>query len=383
MSRRSSSAKKLLIASVKIEADDLLNGLPFGIRAAELPPISSRLKKELVALEKITDGDQLDAKLLNENLELLLARRIGRGDKEAPFQLGQLQFENVMQKQYCSAWKNFQLAWRDHHDMRAKYQMGVMLYDELLDIDELREHKSPQAEACKLFEDIIQLPIGPAEPGGQRDLVYSAAYNLGRAYYQGFGYYPSTEKAIEYFKLAANDGDPKASILAQTALGYLYSGAEHRDLAQSFYWHSEACGNGSVESQAAIGVMYLYGLGVKQDWANALICLSEAASHGSLYGKATLAYFYYKRKMFTNAAVLANRIAFFDVKEEYCIDANCLKNFLERAKAMGCFIYARCLQQGLGVAKDEELARELFSKSVTYDAALAARYQRMVQHGDL
>ncbi|KAF5394171.1 hypothetical protein PHET_12108 [Paragonimus heterotremus] len=29
---------------------------------------------------------------------------------------------------------------------------------------------------------------------------------------------------------------------------------------------------------------------------------------------------------------------------------------------MGCFIYARCLQQGLGVAKDEELAKELFSK---------------------
>ncbi|KAA3672814.1 uncharacterized protein DEA37_0010348 [Paragonimus westermani] len=82
--------------------------------------------------------------------------------------------------------------------MRAKYQMGVMLYDELLDIDELRKHQSPKAEACKLFEDIIQLPIGPAEPDGQRDLVYSAAYNLGRAYYQGFGHYPSTEKAIKY-----------------------------------------------------------------------------------------------------------------------------------------------------------------------------------------
>ncbi|THD22035.1 LRP2-binding protein [Fasciola hepatica] len=185
-----------------------------------------------------------------------------------------------------------------------------------------------------------------------------------------------------YFLLAANDGDRNACIYAQTALGYLYSGPELRDLEKAFYWHTEACGNGSVESQCAIGVMYLYGLGVKQDWTNALICLSEAASRGSLYAKASLVYYYYKRKMFTNAAALANKIIYFEEDAE-CPSAEYLRNFQLRAKAMACFIYARCLHQGLGIKEDRERAMELYSKSIKFDAVLACRYQRMAQNDEL
>uniref|UniRef100_A0A5K4F830 Protein Wnt n=1 Tax=Schistosoma mansoni TaxID=6183 RepID=A0A5K4F830_SCHMA len=54
------------------------------------------------------------------------------------------------------------------------------------------------------------------------------------------------------FLFAANNGDSKACISAQTALGYLYSGPEICDLQKAFQWHSDACGNGSVESQGFI-----------------------------------------------------------------------------------------------------------------------------------
>ena len=52
--------------------------------------------------------------------------------------------------------------------------------------------------------------------------------------------------------MAANDGNPKASVKAQTTLGMFYSREESLNLKQAFFWHSEACGNGSLESQGII-----------------------------------------------------------------------------------------------------------------------------------
>ena len=52
-----------------------------------------------------------------------------------------------------------------------------------------------------------------------------------------------------FWLLSADDGNPRASIKAQTALGLYYTQEEQTDLKKSFFWHSEACGNGSLESQ--------------------------------------------------------------------------------------------------------------------------------------
>ena len=37
--------------------------------------------------------------------------------------------------------------------------------------------------------------------------------------------------------------------MAQTILGYFYSTSDYMDLDKAFHWHTEACQNGSVESQ--------------------------------------------------------------------------------------------------------------------------------------
>jgi TPR repeat protein len=52
-----------------------------------------------------------------------------------------------------------------------------------------------------------------------------------------------------WWLFAADDGNPRASVKAQTTLGFFYSREESRDLKKAFFWHSEACGNGSLESQ--------------------------------------------------------------------------------------------------------------------------------------
>ncbi len=60
------------------------------------------------------------------------------------------------------------------------------------------------------------------------------------------GYFCFTYK---YWTLAADDGNPKASVKAQSILGMVYSCKDFLDLKKAFFWHSEACGNGSLESQ--------------------------------------------------------------------------------------------------------------------------------------
>ena len=54
---------------------------------------------------------------------------------------------------------------------------------------------------------------------------------------------------FRYWLLAADDGNPLASVKAQTMLGMYYCRTESRNLKKAFFWHSEACGNGSLESQ--------------------------------------------------------------------------------------------------------------------------------------
>ena len=54
---------------------------------------------------------------------------------------------------------------------------------------------------------------------------------------------------FRYWLMAADDGNPSASIRAQSTLGLFYCRSGTQDLNKGFFWHSEACGNGSLESQ--------------------------------------------------------------------------------------------------------------------------------------
>lgn len=63
-------------------------------------------------------------------------------------------------------------------------------------------------------------------------LIPFAQYNVGRAFYEGFGVKQSDAEAERWFLAAAQDGDPSGSIKAQTVLGLFYSrpGEEFFDL---------------------------------------------------------------------------------------------------------------------------------------------------------
>ncbi|TFK16059.1 multiple C2 and transmembrane domain-containing protein 1 [Platysternon megacephalum] len=205
-----------------------------------------------------------------------------------------------------------------------------------------------------------------------RHLKYAAAYNLGRSYFEGCGVKHSDKEAERLWIIAADHGNPKASVKAQSTLGMFYSTSNPKDLKKAFFWHSEACGNGSLESQGILGVMYLYGQGIRQNTKAALECLQEAAERGNVYAQGHLVEYYYKRKFYTKAAAFARRIAENDNIDMLAKITDCLPVYIAKGVAMATFYFARCLQLGLGIQQDQASAKNYYSRVCLLDPDVAS-----------
>ncbi|KAB1257736.1 Ufm1-specific protease 2 [Camelus dromedarius] len=287
------------------------------------------------------------ADLVEKALQLL-KERIRRGDALAYFLQGQLYFEEGWYEEALEQFEEIK-----EKDYQATYQLGVMYYDGL-------GTTTDAEKGVEYMKKIIDSPCPKA-----RHLKFAAAYNLGRAYYEGKGVKRSDEEAERLWLFAADNGNPKASVKAQSILGLYYSTKEPKELEKAFYWHSEACGNGNLESQGALGLMYLYGQGTRQDTEAALCCLREAAERGNVYAQGSLVEYYYKVKFFTKCVVFSKRIADYDEVHDIPMIAqvtDCLPEFISRGMAMASFYHARCLQLGLGITKDEATAKHYYSK---------------------
>ncbi|XP_077158358.1 LRP2-binding protein isoform X2 [Paroedura picta] len=220
-----------------------------------------------------------------------------------------------------------------------------------------------------------------AESPKARHLKFAAAYNLGRAYWEGCGTAILENEAERLWLIAADHGNPKASVKAQSALGMLYSATHPKDLKKAFFWHSEACGNGSLESQGILGLMYLYGHGVRKNLKAALECLNQASDRGNVYAKGHLVEYYYRRKFFTKAAEFAKRVIENDDIEQLAKATDCLPFYIAKGLAMAAFYLARCLHLGLGIKPDEAAAKKYYSKACNLDPAVAADLELTANHG--
>ncbi|NWX50382.1 LR2BP protein, partial [Steatornis caripensis] len=245
-------------------------------------------------------------------------------------------------------------------DFQAMYQLGVMHYDGL-------GTKEDPEKGVEYMMKILSSDSPKA-----RHLKFAAAYNLGRAYYEGCGVKQSTKRAERLWLTAADHGNPKASVKAQSTLGMLYSLSVPRDLKKAFFWHSEACGNGSLESQGVLGVMYLYGQGVCQNTEAALECLRDAAQRGNVYAQGHLVEYYYNRKFYSTAAAVAKRVTENDDIDMIAKRTDCLPTYVAKGFAMAAFYLARCLQLGLGIQQDQAAAKIYYSKACLLDPGIAS-----------
>lgn len=174
--------------------------------------------------------------------------------------------------------------------------------------------------------------------------------------------------------------------LAQSKLGQLYSfDSPFQSHEKSFFWHTEAAGNGNIESQGTIGVMYLFGIGVRKNEKSGVYCLKHAASHND-YALGRLCEYYYKKKMFSHCLEFSKEYAikFLLESQENLIESirtkadkyHCTMDFSVKGSVLCAFYFARCLEQGYitedGNARKNSLAtrRTLDLQEVENDSSL-------------
>lgn len=351
---------RLEMNDYNVENSDGFKGNSRTLHTESLP---DSVRSSFSSLQKDSDGT-----LGDERLEELLFQRITCGDNLAKFQLGQFYFEREM---YEKAFTEFDKI--KETDVQAKYQLGVMYYDGL----------GIAEDAVKGFQ--IMESICTCKRKQSIPLVAFAQYNIGRAYYEGKGVKQSDEKAEHYWLLAAKEGDPDGSIKAQSVLGMFYSrqGEPSYDLKKSYKWHQEATGNGNIESQGALGVMFEYGIGVERDVQAAFKCLKGASQKGDVYAQGNLAMHYYHQKLYNQAYEIAKSVGEFEDVNKIAQITGCLRVYVAKGIAMGCFVFGLCLYKGHGIEKDEEQAMKWFKRTYQFDPETVARFQDDMTYGYL
>lgn len=329
------------------------------------PTIREQVKAELDidSLENIEDRE------VNKKVEQFLLDRVSAtGDKASIFQLGQFYFELG---QFEKAFSQFDKI--KDVDPQALFQLGVMIYDGLGTKTDAHTGVAMMRQIAADAGDVSTKHLAPA-----------AKYNIGLAYFQGEGVQLQNDDEAERWWLeAADDGNPKGSVKAQTMLGMYYSRPESLDLKRSFFWHSEACGNGSLESQGALGVMYEFGQGAAKSIESAFECLKEAADRGNVYAMGNLVAHYYQRKLYTKASDLGFKVSQLTDTRLIAKQTDCLPVFIAKGISLACFYYGRCLHLGKGVKKDESLAQGFYSKSYDFCHNVAAILQDAVIMGQI
>ncbi|XP_066404433.1 LRP2-binding protein [Molothrus aeneus] len=285
-------------------------------------------------------------------------RSEARGDPPSPFLNGQQYYQQGL---YKEALKQFEKI--KDTDFQAMYQLGVMYYDGL------GTKKDPE-RGVEYMNKILNSDSPEAS-----HLKFAAAYNLGRAYYEGCGVKHSVEEAERLWLTAADNGNPKASVKAQSTLGMLYSLPILKDMKKAFFWHSKACHNGNLESKGALGIMYLYGQGTCQNSQAALEWLRKATELGNIYAQGHLVEYYYTGKFYSKAAALAKRATANDDINMLAKMTDCHPTYLAKGAAMAAFYLARCLQLGRGTEKNKKAAEKYYSKACHLDPVVASHLE--------
>lgn len=320
-----------------------------------------------------------------------ITEKAARGIPEAQFALGQYHFSNGRYQEALGWFEK--AATGEGGSSQAKYQLGVMYYDGL-------GVPEDQAKGFSYMLDVAQ-----SKRKKDSNIVPSAQYNVGRAYFMGFGTSQSDSEAERWWTLSAECGSDPGSIRAQNTLGLFYAREESLNLDKSYAWHTAAAGSGHKESMAALGLFHLDGQGSNKDSENGLAWLKKSSASGCIHGTGLLALQYYTRKLFSKAAETAFKVSELeeaisgttdesqqatapDAAEKatgsnaIALDAT-LSPLDRKGVALGCFVLARCLQLGQAVARNERKALDYYNKAIRFDKRVVAELHDKLTHGQL
>ncbi|KAI3378066.1 hypothetical protein SNEBB_007169 [Seison nebaliae] len=302
-----------------------------------------------------------------EILKTAITRNEDKNKSLLQFLLGQFYFEN---NDYDKSYHYYsEIATLD---IRAKFQLGILYYDELLTETSMKENS--QIRGVKLLEEILTQIVGKEKENELNDdeiaLKQACCYNLGKAYFFGFGVDRASDVLAErYWLIAAEENVQSNGLMkAQSALGLFYSrtNEETLNLTKAFHFHKLATENGSLESEAALAVHYTYGLGTRKDEAASFHHLKNASKRGSIYASGLLSERYYQKKLYRKAYELAKWLSNLTNYEKIIEETECIRRFGYKGLAIGNFIYARCFTNGKIAKIDAKMAQKSYSKVNTH-----------------
>ncbi len=148
----------------------------------------------------------------------------------------------------------------------------------------------PDHEPDRGIEDAVSYYERAASENNQEALT-----KLGHMYEHGIYYSKDPEKALEYYKKAANLGDPLA--INYVGLGY-YRDQKYKQAVECFKKSKE---QGCARGANNLGMCYEQGLGVEQDLEQALKCYKESAEKKYPQAMFSLGYLYLRRAKTTES----------------------------------------------------------------------------------
>lgn len=120
-------------------------------------------------------------------------------------------------------------------------------------------------------------------------------FNLGCQYHEGIDIGKDQQKAIYWFRKAAEQD----YVDAQYMLGLMYCGTPEndeieQDYEQAHYWLEKAANQGHSDAQTALGALYYEGHGVEQDYKKAQCLFKQAAEQNNAAALAALGIMYFE-----------------------------------------------------------------------------------------
>ena len=238
-----------------------------------------------------------------------LQRLADQGDAKAQTQLGCIYLDGKgVNKDYGKAFDLFTKA-ANAGNSDAQYWLGIMYVEGWVPERGLGKFLTggldglSQSTYMKDDRKAIQWFVKSAEQNNP-----NAQYVLGLLHYKGAGVEKNYDKAFEFFKLSANQGNQKAKEYlenedllktvadigneeAQLILANKYY--EKKDYQTAGYWYTRLAENKNPDAMCQLGNMYESGLGVNVDHNRAFSLYSEAAELGNTSAKANLGAMYY------------------------------------------------------------------------------------------
>ncbi|MFA7495770.1 MAG: sel1 repeat family protein [Acidithiobacillus sp.] len=138
----------------------------------------------------------------------------------------------------------------------------------------------PKTMPVQPVANTVQSPTAPSTTPIPTSNTRSpeAENHLGYAYYSGQGKIQNYQKAVYWFKKAAQGGN--ASAKNNLGVAYNHGQGVPKNHAKAFYWYRQAAIQGNPSGETNLGVAYYEGVGVKSNTPNALHWWKKAAAQG-------------------------------------------------------------------------------------------------------